>query len=61
MRGKRATIPPSQRSGSKTGGGGSLPSDIRHYCRVVRAIAGTLVVQEKIDGLYPGIEEQFEI
>ncbi len=35
--------------------------DIQHYCRVVTAIARTIAVQQEIDVLYPGVEEEFEI
>ena len=31
--------------------------DIRHYCRVVTAIAKTIEVQKEIDKLYPEIEK----
>jgi predicted helicase len=34
--------------------------DIKHYCRVVTAIAKTIEVQREIDTLYPGVEEEFE-
>ena len=32
--------------------------DIKHYCRVVTALAKTVELQEKIDGLYPEVEKQ---
>lgn len=31
--------------------------DIKHYCRVVTALAKTIEVQGEIDELYPGVEK----
>ena len=31
--------------------------DIKHYCRVVTAIAKTIEVQGEIDSLYPDVEK----
>ena len=33
--------------------------DIRTYCRIVTALGRTLAIQERIDALYPGVEEHF--
>ena len=30
--------------------------DIKHYCRVVTALAKTIEIQGEIDELYPGVE-----
>jgi hypothetical protein len=32
--------------------------DIKHYCRVVTALAGTIDVQREIGGLYSGVEKE---
>jgi hypothetical protein len=32
--------------------------DIRHYCRVVTALAKTIQIQAEIDVLYPEIEKE---
>jgi hypothetical protein len=31
--------------------------DIKHYCRVVTALAKTIEIQRKIDELYPQVEK----
>ena len=31
--------------------------DIKHYCRIVTALAKTIEIQKEIDTLYPGVEK----
>lgn len=32
--------------------------DIKHYCRVVTALAKTIEIQAEIDALYPEVEKE---